>query len=223
MKLLGSIAVLAGLVAGCGADGPAPSARTTPTPTPTPTATPAVNAHVEAEYGFEDGHSQAVRDYYGGDAAPHAEDGDVEAEYHQPPRPAGGGLGDTITLTGSNIGVPMRVTLTGLSDPVRASRPPRAGTRYVGVNLRLLNTGIAIMEGELANALLDYGPGRGARPVLGVEAGCSNGLQAGLRIEDGPPVRGCMLFEVPAGKRPERLLLALQQVPAEAGGRWRLR
>ena len=213
VKLLGSIAVLAGLVAGCGSD-ESPSAATTPTPT--------VSEHAEAEQGFEDGHSQAVRDYYGGEAAAHAEDGDVEAEYHQPPRPASGGVGDTITLTGSNIGVRMPVTLTGLSDPVSASRPPRAGTRYVGVNLRLKNTGIAIMEGELANALLDYGPGRGAKPVLGVEAECSNGLQAGLRIEDGPPLRGCMLFEVPTGKRPQQLLLALENVPAEAGGRWRL-
>ncbi len=218
VKLLGSIAVLAGLVAGCGSD-ESPSAATTPTPTATPT----VSAHAETEQGFEDGHAQAVRDYYGGEAAAHTEDGDVEAEYHQPPRPASGGIGDTITLTGSNIGVRMRVTLTGLGDPVSASRPPRAGTRYVGVNLRLKNTGIAIMEGELANALLDYGPGQGAKPVLGVEAGCSNGLQAGLRIEDGPPLRGCMLFEVPTGKRPQQLLLALENVPAEAGGRWRLR
>jgi len=221
LKLLGAIAVSTALLAGCGSDDPEPSAATTPTPTPTPA--PEIPAEVKEAHRFLKGHSPAVRDYYGGEDAPVSGESDVEAEYHQPPLPAGGGIGDTITLTGSNIGVRMRVTLTGVSDPVRASRPPRAGTRYVAVNLRLRSTGITIMEGELANALMQYGPGPGARPVLGVEAGCSNGFQAGLRVEVGPAVRGCMLFEVPTGKRPRQLLLALELVPAEAGGRWRLR
>ena len=219
LKLLGAIAVSTVLLAGCGSDDPEPAAATTATPTPAPE----IPAQVEDAHRFLKGHSQAVRHYYGGEDAPVAGDGDVEAEYHQPPLPASGGIGDTITLTGSNIGVRMRVTLTGVSDPVSASRPPRAGTRYVAANLRLRSTGITIMETELANALLQYGAGRGARPVLGVEAGCSNGFQTTVRVEDGPAVRGCLLFEVPTGERPRQLLLALEVVPAEAGGRWRLR
>ena len=34
--------------------------------------------------------------------------GNVEAEYHQPPKPAEAELGETITLTGTNIGVRLR-------------------------------------------------------------------------------------------------------------------
>ena len=42
---------------------------------------------------------------------------DVEEEYHQPPKPASADLGETITLTGNNIGVRLRVTPTALLDP----------------------------------------------------------------------------------------------------------
>ena len=64
-----------------------------------------------------EGYSQGVKDFYGSDVHPETEEGsieDVEAEYHQPPKPAEAGLGETITLTGTNIGVRMRVTVTGV-------------------------------------------------------------------------------------------------------------
>ena len=71
-----------------------------------------------------------MRDYYGDG---HDGDGGVEAEYHQPPKPATGGIGDAITLTGTNIGVRLRVTPTRVVDPADASRPARDGMRWVGV------------------------------------------------------------------------------------------
>ena len=59
------------------------------------------------------GYSQGVKDYYveihnepTGDA-----ETDVETEYHQPPRPAEAGLGEPITLTGTNIGIRQKVTV----------------------------------------------------------------------------------------------------------------
>ena len=57
-----------------------------------------------------------MKDFYGG-THPVAEEGSpeaVEEEYHQPPKPAEAGLGETITLTGTNIGVRLRVTVTGV-------------------------------------------------------------------------------------------------------------
>ena len=114
-----------------------------------------------------------------------AGDGDVEAEYHQPPRPATGGVGDTITLTGSNIGVRMRVTLTGLSDPISASRPPRAGTRYVAANLGSAAPASRSWRASSTKRCSTYGA-RTAKPVLGVQsAACSNGFDEPLRIEVG--------------------------------------
>jgi hypothetical protein len=218
VKVLGAIAVVAALAAGCGSgDDQEPAAATTPVATATPT--PAASAEPDAGHGYEKGHSRAVREYYGDLQGPEA---GVEAEYHQPPRPATGGLGDTITLTGTNIGVRLDVRVSRLIDPAAAARPPREGMRYVGVGLRIESTGITNHDDMLDDALLRYGGGR-ARAVLGVKARCSNGFQRVVRIDVGDTARGCVLFELPAGARPRQFQLALEQVPAEAGGRWRLR
>jgi hypothetical protein len=215
------IGVLAVLTAGCGsneaersASQPAPEpepAEATPAATPAPTAEP-----------FEKGHSRAVREFYGGGDAPVPPSSDVEAEYHQPPRPATGAIGDTITLTGTNVGVRLRTTVTGLVDNVRATESPGPGMRYVGVKLRLRSTGIAIHESALQSARLRYAGGA-AEPALGVKAPCSNGFDDTVRLDVGLKARGCLLFEVPENAHPRELLLALETVPAAAGGRWRLR
>jgi hypothetical protein len=137
---------------------------------------------------------------------------DVEEEYHQPPKPASGGVGDTITLTGSNIGVRLRVTVTGVE---------RAG-RYTAVNMQLKNTGIAVFESELRGAQLRYADGKRARPVLGVEARCSRGFHAGLRLEVGLRTRGCVLFRRPTTAAPGSMKLALESNSVAEGGLWRL-
>ena len=220
-KFTGLIGVIAAvLIAGCGSNDSeksaaksAPEAAATPEATATPTPTPEP---------FEKGHSRAVRRFYGGGEAPVPPWSDVEAEYHQPPRPATGGIGDTITLTGTNIGVRLRTTVTGLVDPARATESPRPGMRYVGVQLRLRSTGIAVHDSPLESARLRYAGGA-AKPVLGVEAGCSNGFDGTtVRIDDEGPARGCVLFEVPEDAEPREFVLALETVPPAAGGRWRL-
>jgi hypothetical protein len=213
LKLLGAIAALAALSAGCGSGEQALSAAT---PAPTPTASP----EPKAEHRFEKGHSRAVREYYGDS---HGEDGGVEAEYHQPPRPATGGIGDTITLTGTNIGVREEVTLTRLVDPATAAQPAREGMRYVGVGLRVVSSGITVHDDLIDQALLRYGAKGRARPVMGVKASCSHGFQRIVRIDASGRARGCVLFELPESAHPRQFLLALEQVPPEAGGRWRLR
>ena len=217
LKVLGAIAVFATLAAGCGSgDDQEPAAAATPVATPAPTTSP----EAEAEDPYEPGHSRAVREYYGDVHT--VEEGGVEAEYHQPPHPATGRIGDTITLTGTNIGVRMDATVTGLVDPAPAAREPREGMRFVGVDVRLESTGITILDDLLNDGLLGYRGGK-ARAVTGVKARCSNGFQRVLRIDVGDDARGCVLFQVPSSARPRSFQLALEQVPAEAGGRWRLR
>jgi hypothetical protein len=210
------MAVLGVLVAGCGSGDSPPSAATV-TPEPAE-ATPAPTATAEP---FEEGHSRAVREFYGGGDAPVPPGSDVEAEYHQPPRPATGAIGDTIKLTGTNIGVRLETTVTGLVDPAETASPPPAGDRYVGVDLRLVSTGIAIHDSPLESARLRY-DGGAAKPVLGVKADCSHGFDTTVRIEVGAKASGCLLFQVPGGAEPRELVLALEQVPFLAGGRWRL-
>jgi hypothetical protein len=94
--------------------------------------------------------------------------------------------------------------------------------RYVGVKLRLRSTGIAIHESALQSARLRYAGGA-AKPALGVKAGCSHGFDGTVRIDVGVQARGCLLFELPEDAEPREFALALETVPAPAGGRWRLR
>jgi len=205
MRLRTPVLLLLGLaLAGCGSDDPPAETAATPAPA----------AHEEEAHAprFEPGHSKAVRAYYG-DAhaheAPAAEDGltlDSEADYHQPPQPATGGVGDTITLTGTNLGVRMDVTVTGV----------RTVKGRTVVRLRLTNSGIAIFESPFTRSYVVDASGARARATTA----CAGGLKGVLRIDVGEERSGCLAYRT--GK-PERLQLALEQVPAAAGGRWALR
>jgi hypothetical protein len=138
-------------------------------------------------------------------------DPDVEEEYHQPPKPASGRIGDTITMTGSNIGVRLRVTVTGV----------RQAGRQLAVKLRLENTGIAVFESEMRNAVVRYSDGKRERAVSGAE--CTWGPDRLIRLDTERRTQGCLLFARPAGAQPKTLRMSLEAIPVSEGGVWRLR
>ena len=197
-----------------GACGDNQDGATKPTPTTPPADATAPPAAAEAD--DLEGYSQGVKDFYGG-APAHAEDGshaDVEVEYHQPPKPAEAGLGETITLTGSNIGVRLRVTVTGV----------KRVSKYMAVDLAFENTGIANYEGSLLSAAVTYGDGSPRKVIEGATASCSVDLAPPIIfIPVGAKTRGCLLFPPSGSQTPERFQLALENVPVEAGGIWNLR
>jgi hypothetical protein len=196
------IPLVAAALAGCGHD-TAPS----PSPAPKASATP-----VDPLAGYPEG----VRKYYAGAQLDAADDpsADAEVQYFQPPKPAQTAAGDAITLTGTNIGVRMRVTVEG----VRTLHA--GGEAYTAVDLRMNNSGITVYQGELREALLTSGDGKTRRVAADASASCSNGLDRDFRIDVGRSRKGCLLF--PADGDAERLQLALEAVPAEAGGIWDL-
>jgi hypothetical protein len=182
----------------------------------TPTTPPKVTAPLSPEEAEElEGYSQGVKDYYGG-AHPEAEEGThagVEAEYHQPPKPAEAGLGETITLTGSNIGVRLRVTVTDV----------KPGSKHTAVELEFESTGITNYEGELRNAALTYADGEPQRRDERATASCLKDLaQTVIFIPVGGKASGCLLFPPSESGEPQRFQLALETVPVEAGGIWNL-
>lgn len=199
---LAAAALLA--AAGCGGDDPAPTAATA-----TPTATDAHEA--EEQHRFQPGHSKAVREYYGDvhdeeETASEFEGfGEPESAFHQPPDPPSGELGDPITLTGTNLGIRMRVTPTRLE---------HEGDRLT-IHLRLANTGVTIYESHIRNTRITTANGRRFRGRW-----CGEEFP---RIEPEAAGRGCLRFRLPADAEPRTLHLALEQVPAAVGGRWSLR
>ncbi|HEX6024980.1 MAG TPA: hypothetical protein VFZ00_23515 [Solirubrobacter sp.] len=195
LRTLPVIAVLVAFAAACG--------ETQPEPTPPP---PAATA------GGLEGYSQGVKDYYAGVEL--GSTASVEEEYHQPPQPAEAALGETITLTGSNIGVRLKVTVTAVE---RVSD-------YQAVQLAFESTGITNYENPLSNATLTFSDGRSVMPVEDANAPCSQDLATPtLFVPVGGKARGCLLFPPAGAETPERFQLALETVPVEAGGIWNLR
>jgi len=212
MRKLFALIAFTVLLAGCGdsKDDP-PSAAATPAPTE---AEAQADEHVDPDL---EGYSPGVIDYY---REVHTEETgddhiDAEIEYHQPPKPAEADLGETITLTGTNIGVRLKVTPTDIEQ----------ADGYTVVHLKLVNDGIAVYEAPLQNAELAF-PGATATPVASSEerATCSRQFDPELiRIDVGRTRTGCLLFEGGGDRtEPERLQLALEMVPTTAGGIWNL-
>ena len=210
MRKLFALIVFAALFAGCGGG----DDQTPPASTPA-----SAEVHEEeAEHDLE-GYSEAVKQYYG-EPHSHGEIDDpnaaIEAEYHQPPVPPENALGGAITLTATNIGVRLKVTPTEV-DTVRTDD----GERYTAVHLDLESTGIAIYESEFKSATLTYGDGEPVPVDSEAKAECSDGFGDYPRLDVGASMSGCLLFPEGEGE-PTRFQLALEQVPAEAGGIWNL-
>jgi hypothetical protein len=206
MRKLFVLIAFAALFAGCGGNEDQP-------PASTPASAEVHAEEDEAAHNLE-GYSEGVKRHYG-TVHDHNEIDDpnaaIEAEYHQPPKPAEAGLGESITLTGTNIGVRLAVTVTKV-DTVED---------YTAVQLKLESTGIAIFESEMNSATLTYGDGKPVRVDADAKAECSNGFDGYVRMDVGTTLEGCILF--PKGdEAPTRFQLALEQVPAEAGGIWNL-
>jgi hypothetical protein len=89
------------------------------------------------------------------------------------------------------------------------------------VHLKLESTGIAIFESEFNQATLTYGDGKPVPVDADASAKCSNGLDEYVRMDVGTTLEGCVLFPN-SDEQPTRFQLALEQVPAEAGGIWNL-
>ena len=204
-KLLGTF-MLAAVLAGCG-DSSEPKSQTAASPTAT------AEPPSENEHGLE-GYSPGVIEYYG-QPHEHADDdaGSVEAEYHQPPKPAEAKLGETITLTGTEIGVRFDVTVTDVK-PVEDD--------LMAVYVKLESTGITIYDRPMEQASITY-PGEEPTPLdTEASAKCSNGLDDIVRIDVLRSRKGCLLFPRSGDKMPERFQLALEVVPTIAGGIWNL-
>jgi hypothetical protein len=202
--LAGALLVLT--FSACGDKDGAPEPRTTPAPA----ATTAADSH------DLDGYSEGVKAYYGADAHPEAEPGsieDVESEYHQPPKPAEAKLGETITLTGSNIGVRLDVTVEQV----------RRVDDYLAVDVALDSTGITNYEGPFENASVTFPDGTSEKAIADETAACSKDFTVPTTfIGVGEQAKGCLLFEPSGSALPERFQFALESVPVEAGGIWNL-
>jgi hypothetical protein len=122
-------------------------------------------------------------------------------------------VGESITLTGTNIGIRQKVTVTKVE---------RLG-EHTAVHLELVNTGIAVYEAPLRNASVTYADGDPVGVDEGAREACSKGMESDTwRNDVGRTKIGCLLFPTQGDLPPERFQLALEIVPTTAGGIWNL-
>ena len=161
------------------------------------------------------GYSQGVRDYYGaGRTEPDGRVRDATSRpsttsRRGPPRPSSA---STITLTGSNIGVRLAVTVTKV-ETVGDKHRGRARAREHRHHRPTTAT--------FARPTLTYADGEPLPVARGVKATCSNGFDDDRAPRRRRKTTGCLLFPG-RDAEPERFQLALETVPADAGGIWNL-
>jgi hypothetical protein len=211
-KWLGA-ALVALAIAGC-AD---KQAETTPTPAAT-TPAPELDEHghdlSQAQKKDLTGYSQGVRDYYG-DTVPVGKTGeeqlDIEIEYHQPPDPPEAAIGEPITLTGTQIGVRLKVIVDKVEDL----------GKQTAVHLKLESTGITIHDDAFREATVTYSDGKTVK-VEPKRVKCSNGFDGVVRLDVLRKTHGCLVFPKSGDAEPQQFQMALENVPVTAGGIWNL-
>jgi hypothetical protein len=141
----------------------------------------------------------------------------------QPPEENKAEVGDSITLSGNDEGLEMKVTVMTVQDPAKNLEPftsPAKGGRFVGIQLELENVGSSVYADSPTNgaALIDK-TGQGHDATF---ATLKTEFNSNLRIQPGASQVGFIPFEIPKGAK-----LAIFQFTLESGfgpetGEWTL-
>jgi hypothetical protein len=143
-----------------------------------------------------------------------------------PPKPKIAKVGDAITLAGQDEGSEMKVTLTAVLDPLPVGEfdSPASGKRFVGIVIRMTNTGTANYSDSPSNgADIIYGADEQADGTIVSEGPCGGGFSSQTRIAPGDSRKGCLPFEVGANNKLKQFQFTLDSGFADETGKWSLR
>ena len=104
----------------------------------------------------------------------------------------------------------VRVAVEGVIDPVPQGgyyRGPRAGTRWVGVRLRIANVGTSTYRDDIANDVRLIAGGKTLRTDSALPGTCDI-FPVEITLIPGQSKTGCVLFEVPTDARSQQLRFA---------------
>jgi hypothetical protein len=133
------------------------------------------------------------------------------------------GVGDVITLSGSDENLQMRVKLSKVYDPA-GHEPyfgPRKGKRLVAVELLLTNTGTVVYDDSPSNGanLIDAND-QGYTSAIVSSSDCAD--LGSPKIRPGDSRRGCITFEIPKRAKLRLFQFALDSGFAPEAGEWAL-
>jgi hypothetical protein len=128
-------------------------------------------------------------------APPGATTGPAKAPAHK------AGLGDAIDLAGNSSGEKIRVTLVKIVDPAHSTdgfSTPAAGSRYVGVQVRILNTGtVAYTDSPDNDVKAMNAAGEAFTPVIVLSTDAGQPFPAGMSVAPGGVALGVVIVQVP--------------------------
>jgi hypothetical protein len=139
--------------------------------------------------------------------------------------PATAAVGGTITLQGMDPGLKVKVTVTKLVNPATPAQDfmkPKAGNRFVAVEVTLENVGEAVYSDAPTNSgILIDGEGQQYRSTFSdVREG--QGFGGTATINKGDSRKGVIVFEVPEGAKLAKFQFGLNSGFAQQKGEWTL-
>lgn len=135
------------------------------------------------------------------------------------------GVGDTLTLHGTDDGLQLDVTLVKWVDNAKSAdefSSPEKGNKWVAAQFQIVNTGTAVYSDSPSNgAQVSDSEGQQFTPVFAtITAGPE--MQASVRLAKGATALGYITFEVPKTSKIATLQLALDSGFADESGQWQI-
>ncbi len=112
------------------------------------------------------------------------------------------GIGDPVKLKGENTGEQVEATLVAYRKSVFAGEydEPEDGMKFVGVTLRIKNTGSIPYSDSPSNGAVILTPrGEQGKTATIATGECSENFADSVRIAPGESQEGCIAFEIPEG------------------------
>ncbi|MGW3287272.1 DUF4352 domain-containing protein [Streptomyces sp. NPDC001002] len=130
-------------------------------------------------------------------------------------------VGDKVSLSGTNSGEMLDVTVSKVVDPARPGDfTPSAGQHYVSVQFRLKNTGTAVYKDSPSNGatVIDKAGQRFTSTVANTTAGPE--FPGSVTIRPGKSALGFITFEVADGSRVVSVQFAMNSGFSDDVGEW---
>lgn len=134
-------------------------------------------------------------------------------------------VGDTITLTGTENGSKLDVTVVKVADPAKSSdefTTPEDGNRWIGVQFRLLNTGTIAYSDSPGNGtqIADSQGQQFTSTFADITAGPS--MASSVNLKPGAKALGWVVFEVPKASKGAVVQFTMDSGFADQTGEWAL-
>ncbi|MFJ9899751.1 DUF4352 domain-containing protein [Streptomyces sp. NPDC091280] len=133
-------------------------------------------------------------------------------------------VGDTLSLTGTNTGEKLDVTVVKVVDPAGAGPydHPSSGKRFVSVQFRLKNTGTAVYKDSPSNGttVIDKDGQRFSASLNNSTAGPP--FPGSVTVGTGKTALGFITFEVPTASRIVSVQFAMNSGFSDDVGEWQL-